>query len=142
MTAGIKIRRENSAGKCRTKKRGSRSWQHVFAGFGLAMLMQDGPAGAADLPVKAPVFAAIYNWTGFYVGGHVGYGGGSLGALTNPLPEQGVFFPHSVTGFIGGYQLGYNRQLSNRLVLGIEADATFTSPVDAPALRGCPRASP
>jgi hypothetical protein len=29
----------------------------------------------ASLPIKAPVRATIYDWTGFYVGGQVGYGG-------------------------------------------------------------------
>jgi high affinity Mn2+ porin len=95
-------------------------------------------AAAADLPasmpIKAPVRAAIYNWTGFYVGGHVGYGGGSFGPGTNPIPEQAVFFPHSLTGMIAGFQAGYNLQLANRVVLGVEADASFTSPVDRPKL--------
>jgi high affinity Mn2+ porin len=98
-------------------------------------------AAAADLPrlpIKAPAFKAVYNWTGFYLGGHVGYGGGSFGPGTNPLPEQGVFFPHSVTGLIGGYQAGYLRQFSNNVVLGIEADASFTAPVDGPALVRAP----
>jgi high affinity Mn2+ porin len=97
---------------------------------------------AADLPPnmasKAPVLKAVYDWTGFYVGGHFGYGGGSLGPDTKPLPEQAVVFPHSVTGLIGGYQMGYNRQFANHLVLGIEADATFTSPLDAPRLVPAP----
>jgi high affinity Mn2+ porin len=92
----------------------------------------------ANLPVKAPVHSAINDWTGFYLGGHVGYGGGSFGPGTNPLPEQGVLFPHSVTGGIGGYQAGYARQFSNHLVLGIEADASFTSPLDGPALTPAP----
>ena len=36
------------------------------------------PAFAADLPVKAPMVApvVVYNWTGFYVGGNVGYSWG------------------------------------------------------------------
>jgi high affinity Mn2+ porin len=91
-----------------------------------------------SLPIKAPVRSTIYDWTGFYLGGHVGYGGGSFGPGANPLPEQGVFFPHSITGLIGGYQAGYNRQLSNHVVLGIEADASFPSPVDVPALTPAP----
>jgi high affinity Mn2+ porin len=99
-------------------------------------------AAAADLPasmpIKAPVRAAIYNWTGFYVGGHVGYGQGSLGPGTNPIPEQAVFFPHSLTGMIAGFQAGYNLQLPNRVVLGVEADASFTSPVDRPKLGPAP----
>jgi high affinity Mn2+ porin len=116
----------------------SRSWERVFAGVGMSLLAFDEPAAAADLPVKAPALKAVYNWTGFYLGGHVGYGGASFGPGTNPLPEQGVFFPHSVTGLIGGYQAGYNRQFSNNVVLGIEADASFTSPVDAPAVTPTP----
>ena len=98
-------------------------------------------AAAADLPrlpLKAPAYKAVYNWTGFYLGGHAGYGGGSFGPGTNPLPEQGVFLPHSVTGLVGGYQAGYLRQFSNNVVLGVEADASFTSPVDGPALMRAP----
>src|ERR1700732_5422663 len=103
----------------------------------------------ASLPVKAPVAyvtkaprapirSDIYDWPGFYVGGHFGYGDASFGPGTNPLPLQGVFLPHSPTGLIGGFQMGYNRQLANHLVLGVEADASFTSPLDAPALATAP----
>jgi high affinity Mn2+ porin len=96
------------------------------------------PLMAADLPLKAPALRTLYDWTGFYVGGHVGYGDAAFGPGTNPLPAQGVFFPHSPTGLIGGYQIGYNRQFSNGLVLGIEGDSTFTSPLDVPALERTP----
>src|ERR1700738_1978786 len=91
-----------------------------------------------NLSTEAPVRSVIYDWTGFYLGGHVGYGGGSLGPGTHPLPEQSVFFPHSVTGLIGGYQARHHRQLANHVVAGIEADASFTSPVDGPALTPAP----
>src|ERR1700681_3181882 len=87
-----------------------------------------------SLPIKAPVRATIYDWTGFYVGGQVGYGGGSLGPGTNPIPDQAVFFPHSLTGMMSGFQAGYNLQLPNRMVLGVEADVSFASPVDRPKL--------
>ena len=43
-----------------------------------------------------------------------------------------------MTGVIGGYQVGYNRELANRVVLGVEADATFTSPLDQAALGRMP----
>lgn len=89
-------------------------------------------------PVKAPRTDPVYDWTGFYVGGHAGYGGGSFGAGANPLPQQGVFFPHSITGLIGGYQAGYNFQLANKWVLGVEADVSFTSPLDRPKLIPAP----
>src|ERR1700694_549157 len=99
-------------------------------------------AAAADLPasmpIKAPVRVAIYNWTGFYVGGQVGYGQGDLGPRANAIPEQAVFFPHSFTGLTSGFQAGYNLQLRNRVVLGIELDALFTSPRDLPKLDPAP----
>jgi high affinity Mn2+ porin len=122
----------------RTMNRDRRYRKHVLAGVALGTLALGEPAAAADMALKAPVYKTVYDWTGFYLGGHVGYGGGSLGPDTNPLPEQGVFLPHSVTGLIGGYQAGYNRQFSNRVVLGIEADASFTSPLDVPRLTSAP----
>ena len=117
-----------------------RQWRRASAGLGLGMLALADPAFAADMPVKAPVLQTVYNWTGFYIGGHFGYGGGSLGPDTNPLPLQGVFLPHSVIGLMGGYQVGYNRQLSNNFVLGVEADATFPTPVDQAAMARMPPA--
>jgi len=116
----------------------SRPFGGAFVGVGLTLLAFELPAMAADLPLKAPAAKTVYDWTGFYLGGHVGYGGGSFGPGTNPLPEQGVFFPHSITGVIGGYQAGYLRQLSSHVVLGIEADASFTGPLDVPALIPAP----
>ncbi|MCS3897376.1 hypothetical protein CT676_39045 [Bradyrhizobium sp. MOS001] len=88
---------------------------------------------AADLPLKARTAKTLYGWTGFYVGGHFGYGDASFGPGTYPLPEQGMILPSSATGLSGGYQLGNNRQLANRVVLGIEADSTFTGPRDVVA---------
>jgi len=72
-----------------------------------------------------------YNWTGLYIGGHFGYGSGSFGPGNNSFPGEAGFLRPSVTGFIGGYQLGYNWQLNNRTVVGLEADVSFPSPVDS-----------
>jgi high affinity Mn2+ porin len=109
--------------------------------FGSSMSVVLAPCSlaiAADLPtslpIKAAVRVAIYDWTGFYVGGQVGYGGGSFGPGTNPIPGQGVFFPHSFTGLIGGFQTGYNLQVPNQVVLGVETDVSFASPIDRPKL--------
>ena len=52
------------------------------------------------MPLKAAPAAAVYGWTGFYLGGHFGYGTGSFGPGANAEPLQGAFFPHSVTGMI------------------------------------------
>ena len=74
-------------------------------------------ASAADLPARYPTKAVPYvqsfNWTGFYIGGNVGYGWGRLSDSTNNGQD--------VNGVIGGGQIGYNWQM-NSLVLGVEAD--------------------
>jgi high affinity Mn2+ porin len=103
--------------------------KRVLIGAALAVVAFDGIAVAADLPVKAQPQPA-YDWSGFYIGTHMGYGGAQLGANTNPLPAQGVFLPPTSTGLIGGFQGGYNRQFGNNVVLGAEIDATFISPPD------------
>src|SRR5436190_1517114 len=49
------------------------AWVFLFWGVFLALVALERPAAAADLPLKAPANAAPFDWTGFYVGGHVGY---------------------------------------------------------------------
>jgi outer membrane immunogenic protein len=90
--------------------------------FGFASI-----ASAADLPTKAPMYtkapvmAPVYNWTGFYVGGNVGYSWGSQD--TSLVSGGATLFSDTVhpDGVIGGGQLGYNWQV-NQWVLGLEAD--------------------
>jgi outer membrane immunogenic protein len=90
----------------------------------LAAVMVAGAAQAADMPVKAPVaplYAAPFNWTGFYIGAHVG-----AGWSTKEWSEEGlVFLNYNLNGFLGGGQLGYNWQ-SGWAVFGVEADASWT----------------
>ena len=57
------------------------------------------PAMAADLAArpytKAPAYAApIYNWTGFYIGGHVGGAfAGNNSLIGNEIGPQGAHTP-------------------------------------------------
>jgi outer membrane immunogenic protein len=98
------------------------------------------PALAADIPVKAPLPepAPVYSWTGLYVGFNSGYGwGGSTVAFTpndvlaNDVTCGGAFGsggtcppPASVgiKGAFGGLQVGYNWQLNQVALVGVEAD--------------------
>ena len=84
-----------------------------------------GPALAADLPVRGPVYKSpppvVYNWTGFYGGVNVGY---SWGRQTNDWTIPGflaVSEGQNMNGVIGGVQWGYNWQIGN-WVLGTESD--------------------
>jgi opacity protein-like surface antigen len=85
-------------------------------------------AAAADLPVKAPVYAppVLYNWSGLYLGANVG---GSWSNRTLNIAGTAWDDPGS-TAFIGGFQLGYNLQAGHFLV-GVEGDfdwVTFGRP--------------
>ena len=128
------------------RKMSDGSPNRTLAASVLGILALAGPAVAGDipakaLPLKAKAASVVYDWTGFYVGGHFGYGGGSLGPGTNALPLQGVLFPHSVTGLTGGYQAGYNKAVGEHLVVGIEADATFPTALDQAAFARTPPTS-
>jgi len=85
-------------------------------------------AQAADMPVKAPYRPApvmLYNWTGCYIGAHIGAGWNrtewtntaNTTAFGDLSPGDG--FSQTNTGFIGGGQLGCNYQVEN-WVFGIE----------------------
>ena len=97
---------------------------------------------AADLAAhytKAPMMAAAYNWTGFYVGGNVGGQWGSAdpthvdrvladrlfrGPAASPpsaaVGAQGV----NSSSVTGGFTAGYNWQVNNA-VLGLEGDINY-----------------
>ncbi len=88
-------------------------------------------AQAADLPMAprpapvAPVayVAPVYNWSGFYIGGHIG-GGFSNSSWSDPITgANGDDF--SKSGFLGGGQVGVNAQY-NWLVVGLEGDFSWT----------------
>src|SRR5215510_11110428 len=93
----------------------------------LAAVVAAGAAQAADMPVKAPVYAAPFNWTGFYIGAHVGAGWSTKewSAPDVNSPEFGPAGSYNLNGFLGGGQIGYNWQ-SGWAVFGIEADASLT----------------
>ncbi|MGY3359166.1 hypothetical protein ACVWZK_005829 [Bradyrhizobium sp. GM0.4] len=93
-------------------------------------LISTGAASAADLGArpytKAPAYMeSMFNWTGFYVGGHIGGAwtneqfinngtGAPFGDLT---PGQG--YRQRNSGILGGAQIGYNWQ-ANNYVFGME----------------------
>lgn len=85
------------------------------------------PALAADLAArpytKAPAYAPapVYNWTGFYIGGHIG------GAFSGDN-SIGTGVTASDNGkFLGGVQAGYDWQFAPNWVLGVEGQYSWLS---------------
>src|SRR5260370_6208966 len=83
------------------------------------------PARAADLPArtytKAPAYVApLYNWTGFYIGGHIG------GAFNGDSNFGGLATGNNNNArFRGGLQVGYDYQFAPNWVLGIEGQYSW-----------------
>lgn len=104
----------------------------IFIGIAAVASLLTTGALAADLAprpyTKAPApVMAVYNWTGFYIGGNVGYSWGSAGnseTISRSLTGVPLFTNsarNDVNGVIGGGQVGYNWQVTNWL-FGLEAD--------------------
>jgi outer membrane immunogenic protein len=66
--------------------------------------------------------ADIYDWTGFYLGAEGGYGWGRM--FSKSLDNGSTANP-SMNGGAGGPFAGFNYQFANRIVLGIETEASF-----------------
>src|SRR6266568_8937625 len=112
----------------------------VIAAVSAATLVAAIPASGGDMALRTPIKAPTnpsFDWTGFYVGGHVGYATGysnwsatEAGALAPSLSGSLDFFK-AYDGFKGtgsyfaGLQAGYSYMLPSRLVVGLEADVSF-----------------
>jgi outer membrane immunogenic protein len=105
--------------------------------FSIAGIMSS--ASAADLAAlpytKGPAMvAAVYDWSGFYIGANGGWGtshdcwnlvasgAGGVGALAPPGSSGGC---HDATGGVAGGQIGYRWQ-SGSWVFGLEAQGDWT----------------
>jgi outer membrane immunogenic protein len=122
------------------------------------------PASAADLAARPytkappPMIAAIYDWSGFYIGANGGWGsshkcwdiapfviGGVVAApVTSPGGPEGC---HDATGAVAGGQIGYRWQ-AGTWVFGLEAQGDWadlkgssTSLIASPLFGGVPFAN-
>jgi outer membrane immunogenic protein len=90
-------------------------------------------ASAADMPVKARPMApppVLYDWNGFYVGGHIGGAWDDKTTTSNAVDHFGLpgasFGNSSDSTFLGGVQLGYNWQFAPNWLVGIEGTWSWT----------------
>lgn len=107
----------------------------AIAASALAVIATTSLASAADMApsyTKAPPrVAAVYDWTGFYIGGNAGYSwgrsrtdAGFFNNTTNVLLATGTT-AFDMNGWVAGGQLGYNWQ-SASWVFGLEGDIQAT----------------
>jgi outer membrane immunogenic protein len=108
-----------------------------------AVLISASAASAADLAARPytkappPIVSPVYDWTGFYVGGHVGGGWADQGStiVDDGNGGFGLFgfgiFPSGTalnkshpSGVLGGVQGGFNWQFNN-VVLGVEGEYSW-----------------
>ena len=107
----------------------------LLGAVGLLVLGLAAPAVAADLPARTytkappPVAAAIYDWSGFYIGANGGWGTSRkcwtntsvAGIATIPNVSEGC---HDASGGTAGGQIGYRWQ-SSAWVFGLEAQGNW-----------------
>ena len=120
--------------------------KRLLIGISAAASLLATSALAADLPArtytKAPVYVEpVYDWTGFYIGGNIGYSWGRSSDISTITNTAGTILFSSadktnLDGVVGGGQIGYNWQMQS-WVFGLEADIqgsgekgtrTFTCP--------------
>ena len=115
----------------------------ISTAFAIGAIFSVGTATAADLAArpytKAPIVApsAGYDWSGFYIGGNVGFGlmrstdridpanADAVDAFANGFArEAGIAtaVPLDSKGVVGGGQIGYNWQFFPNWVAGLETD--------------------
>jgi outer membrane immunogenic protein len=102
--------------------------KQLLLGCALSALIEVSPAlaqmmGPPPPPPPPPPPAPVYNWTGWYVGGNVGYSWGrGAPTFTGSALGTSLTGPGNLDGVIGGVQIGYDWQNSATWVGGLEAD--------------------
>jgi outer membrane immunogenic protein len=80
---------------------------------------------AADPSLPIEDVPVGFNWTGGYIGGQVGYAWGDSHYYV--VDTDTVTGRPDPDGFLGGVYVGYNYQLQNNVVLGVDADFAWAS---------------
>ncbi len=105
----------------------------LLGAIGIVALSLSAPASAADLAARPytkappPMIAAIYDWSGFYIGINGG-GGSSHKCWDSVVPGGGALIGgegcHNATGGTVGGQVGYRWQSAN-WVFGLEGQGNW-----------------
>lgn len=107
----------------------------LLGSVGAVVLGMVAPVSAADLAARPytkapPMIAAVYDWSGFYIGANGGWGSArkcwdltndALFGIVSPAAPEGC---HDATGGTAGGQIGYRLQ-SGFWVFGLEAQGNW-----------------
>ncbi len=96
----------------------------VILSASLIAIAASSSAFAADAIVSeepVPFVAPVFSWGGAYIGGEIGWGWGR-GKLDGDADNYAEFKPN---GFLGGVYAGYNFDLGNNVILGIDGNFDY-----------------
>ena len=98
------------------------NWKIAFALGAFSLAAVTTQASAADLAARPytkapPMIAAIYDWSGFYIGANGGYGNSRNSWSIPGFGSEGAF---DANGAVAGGQIGYRWQ-TGAMVFGLEA---------------------
>lgn len=94
--------------------------KRLLGTFVLCLAVSDAVAADPVDEIAIAPDAPVFSWAGGYVGVQGGY---ASGRSTYDVLASDAFAPVDPDGWVGGAYAGYNWQLANRLVLGVEVDA-------------------
>jgi len=99
----------------------------IILSASLIAFVASGSAFAADAIVSqepAPLAANVFSWGGAYVGGEIGWGWGR-GKLDGDASDN--YSEFKPDGFLGGVYAGYNFDMGNNIILGVDGNFDFNN---------------
>ncbi|MCL6229370.1 outer membrane protein [Bartonella bilalgolemii] len=139
----------------------------VFMMVSILVISLTSKIQAADIVVPSnlkSISAPVYSWEGFYLGGQMGSFSSSAILQYNDIDKTKKWnsidedFSSEFSGITGGFYAGFNFDLGNRVVLGVDTDIVFSNkkdtkvfvknkfenfvPPQKPAERGAPSRAP
>jgi outer membrane immunogenic protein len=96
-----------------------------------ALKTSAGPEQYEAKSVVQPIAAPMCDWTGFYIGVHGGWRGGSneWQRTTDAVDTPGdLALRETIHGGFGGLEFGYNRQFGQWFVIGLELTGAYGTP--------------
>lgn len=79
---------------------------------------RDAPAAVPPMPARKP-----FDWSGLHLGGHVALDQGVAQTSLSLRAPSATSAP--LRSVFGGFELGYDRQIFDRLLVGVQADISF-----------------